>query len=86
MRFKSLLTVALAVTLLSTVFVGGALAQDDGDAVAIQTNDQSNENSQVGVAVAENSAEDVEQENEIDIDDGGIEVPSDGPGPIEGGN
>ncbi|WP_227354198.1 hypothetical protein [Haladaptatus salinisoli] len=52
--------------LLSTVFAGGALAQDGGDAVAIQTNDQSNSNAQTGIAIAENTAEDIEQENELD--------------------
>ncbi|WP_227374122.1 hypothetical protein [Haladaptatus halobius] len=69
MQLKALLTVALAVALLSTVFTGGALAQNGDDAVAIQTNDQSNENAQIGIFEAQNSA-DQEQTQEIDFGDG----------------
>ncbi len=41
-----------------------------GDTSARQTSEQSNENSQTGVAVALNYAEDIEQENEINFGDG----------------
>ncbi|WP_227354199.1 hypothetical protein [Haladaptatus salinisoli] len=43
-----------------------AVAAWGGDATAVQASNQANENSQTGVAVASNSAEDVEQENEIE--------------------
>lgn len=56
MQLKPLLTVALAVALLSTVFAGSVAAYDGGDATAIQTNDQSNENTQIGIAEAQNYA------------------------------
>lgn len=43
-----------------------AIAAWGGDATAVQVSGQSNENSQTGVAVASNHAEDIEQENEVE--------------------
>ncbi|WP_227380124.1 hypothetical protein [Haladaptatus halobius] len=60
---KVLIALAVAVTMVS----GVTAADDGGDAVAIQSNDQSNSNAQVGSASAENSAEQ-EQSQEIDLD------------------
>ncbi len=68
--FKLLIALAVTVTMLS----GVTASNDGGDAVAIQSNDQSNENSQVGIASTENCAEqDQSQEidHEIDFGDDG---------------
>jgi hypothetical protein len=62
---KVLIALAVAITMVS----GVTAAYDSGDAVAIQSNDQSNSNTQVGIASAENSAEqDQSQEIDLEID------------------
>lgn len=107
MREKSLLTLAIALTLVTTGFAGNVAAQEQenefeqeadaevdqyqdveqlnvngqsdnlavaawgGDATVVQASEQSNDNSQTGVAVASNTAEDVEQENEVEDDGDG---------------
>ncbi|WP_227354200.1 hypothetical protein [Haladaptatus salinisoli] len=110
MKLKALLTVTLAIALLSTVLVGSSMAQEQanefeqeadaeveqyqdveqlnvneqsdnvaassgGDATAVQASEQFNSNSQTGVAVASNTAEDIEQENEADDECDGILLP-----------
>jgi hypothetical protein len=60
------LKLLVAVAVITSIAVDGVAAQDGGDAVAIQTNDQSNSNSQIGIAIDENTAEDIEQESKID--------------------
>ncbi|WP_227354201.1 hypothetical protein [Haladaptatus salinisoli] len=105
MRLKQLLTLGIALVLVTTVFAGNVAAQEQenefeqdaeaevdqyqdvsqtnvniqedntaiaawgGDATAVQAGEQSNENSQTGIAVASNYAEDISQENEIDFED-----------------
>jgi hypothetical protein len=73
---KVLIALAVAITMVS----GVTAAYDGGDAVAIQSNDQSNSNAQIGSASAENSAEQEQsQEINLEIDFGDNGGPGDNP-------